>query len=469
MKTTKLLLTIPLVAVSTSLMAKPKQPNVIIIMADDQGYQDLGCYDSPLIKTPVIDKMATEGMRLTDFYQSASVSSASRAGLLTGRLNSRNGVPKVYFPNENGIPTDEITIAHSLKECGYATACFGKWHLGDAPECMALNKGFDEYFGIPYSNDMYISPLIPISENVDLREGYTLEQAKEYQVFAAKSRGQGIKNAQRNKAPLVEGLEVVEYPCDQTTLTRRYFDRAIEFAKKSKEADQPFFAYVTPAMPHYPLFASDQFLGTSERGLYGDCVEEIDWNIGRLLEALDREGLSESTIVIYTSDNGPSLGHKEEGGCALPLRDGKFRHYEGGVRVPFIIKWEGVIPEGVVSDAVVRSVDLFPTIMHYAGVDKFTQKLDGQNISKFLENPKKTKGLDEYVYVKDGRVVGVRKGDWIYLPFSGAVLSAEKAKPELFNIKANISEDENLIETYPEKRAELHALYEAHVADNVER
>ncbi|MFI3264288.1 MAG: sulfatase-like hydrolase/transferase [Rikenellaceae bacterium] len=464
MKPTKLLLTLPLLACSTTLMAKQKQPNIIIIMSDDQGYQDLSCYDSPLIKTPVIDKMASEGLRLTDFYQSASVSSASRAGLLTGRLNSRNGVPKVYFPNENGIPTEEITIAEMLRESGYATACFGKWHLGDAEECMPLSKGFDEYFGIPYSNDMYISPLIPISENINFRDGYTMEIAVEEQKISAKGRGIAIKNKLRYKSPLVEGGEVIEFPCDQATLTRRYFDRAIEFVKKNK--NQPFFTYITPAMPHDPLFASDQFLGTSERGLYGDCVEEIDWNIGRLLETLEEEGLLENTIIVFTSDNGPSLAHGEGGGSALPLRDGKFKHYEGGVRVPFIIKWDGTIPAGVVSDAVVRSIDLFPTIMHYAGVKSITHHLDGKNISIFLENPKKCKGLDEYVYVKDGNIVGVRKGDWIYLPYSGSVLMDGKGEAELFNIKENIAEDENLIESNPKILAEMKALFEAHLADN---
>ncbi len=465
MKTANLLLTLPLLACTTTLAAKQKQPNVIIIMSDDQGYQDLSCYNSPLIKTPVLDKMATEGIRLTDFYQSASVSSASRAGLLTGRLNSRNGVPKVYFPNENGLPVEEITIAEALKGQGYATACFGKWHLGDAEEHMPLNQGFDEYFGIPYSNDMYISPLIPISKDVDFRDGYTMEMAEEYKKISAKGRGIAIKSGLRNKSPLIEGGEVIEYPCDQTTLTRRYFDRAIEFVKKN--SDKPFFTYITPAMPHDPLHASDQFLGTSQRGLYGDCVEEIDWNIGRLLETLEQEGLMENTIIIFTSDNGPSLAHGEHGGSALPLRDGKFRHYEGGVRVPFIVKWEGVIPSGVVSNAVVRSVDLFPTIMHYAGVE-VEQRLDGKNISKFLENPKKIKGLDEYVYVKDGEVVGVRKGDWIYLPYSGSVLKNGKGEPELFNIKENIAEDVNVIDSNPKKLAELKALFEAHVADSVD-
>ncbi len=470
MRSTKLIFTLPIIACATNAAkakTKAKQPNIILIMTDDQGYQDLGCYGSPLIKTPVIDKMAEEGIRLTDFYQSASVSSASRAGLLTGRLNTRNGVPEVYFPSENGIPVAEITIAQALKEQGYATACFGKWHLGDAPECMPLSKGFDEFFGIPYSNDMYISPLIPIAEDAVLRNDYTLEMAYEHQAIAGKSRGFAFGRGLRNTSPLVEGDYIVEYPCEQPSLTCRYIDRTIEFIKRSNKQGEPFFAYVTPAMPHTPLFASEQFLGTSARGLYGDCIEELDWHIGRLLEMLEQEGLVEDTIIIFTSDNGPHLGGKEHGGSALPLRNGKFRHYDGGVRVPFVVKWQGTIPSGVVSDAVVRSIDLFPTFLHYAGVNTFEQRLDGKNIAKFLENPKRTKGLDEYVYVKDGEVVGVRKGDWIYLPYSGLVNRTEsEGVAELFNIKENIEEDVNLIDSHPAKLAEMRALFEAHLADN---
>ncbi len=459
MKPKNLLLALPLMAVQ----AHAAQPNVIIIMADDQGYQDLGCYGSPLIKTPAIDKMATEGLRLTDFYQSSSVSSASRAGLLTGRFNTHNGVPNVYYPTEGGMPPEEITIAEGLKQRGYATACVGKWHLGDAPEFMPMNQGFDEFYGIPYSNDMYITPYVKISEDVLFRDSCTLEMAQYHQSLAAKSRKAAFSNNLRNLVPLVDHNEIVEYPCDQTTLTRRYFDRAIDFVKRSK--GKPFFAYITPAMPHTPLYASEQFKGKSARGLYGDCIEELDWNVGRLLEALEAEGIAENTIVIYTSDNGPWLQRKGDGGSADPLRGGKFTVYDGGVRVPCIIKWPAVIGKGVVSDAVVTSLDLFPTLMHYAGGAAPTHKLDGQNISTFLENPKRIKGLDEYVYIRQGQVRGVRKGDWVYLPYSGAAAKKEE-QPELFNLKADISEQKNLIDKNPKVLKELKALYKKHVADS---
>ncbi len=461
---TKLLLTLPALALTTAAVAKQSQPNVIVIMADDQGYQDLGCYGSPKIKTPAIDKMASEGMRLTDFYQSSAVSSASRAGLLTGRHNTRNGVPKVFWPNENGMPSEEITMAEMLKEQGYATACVGKWHLGDKKGHMPMEQGFDEYYGIPYSNDMYITNQHGYSKDVVFREGWTMERANADKIAVAKGRIKGAREAGcYQKVPLFEGFEIVEYPCDQTTLTRRYFDRAIDFVERNVKDKKPFFAYITPAMPHIPLHASEQFKGKSERGLYGDCIEELDWNIGRLLEALDKEGISKNTIVIYTSDNGPWLAKKADGGTALPLRGGKFQWYDGGVRVPCIIKWEGTVPAGTVSDAIVRSVDFLPTFVGYAG-GKISHRIDGKDISKFLANPKKTAGLDEYVYINNARVIGVRKGDWVYLPFTGK--GGNPNSPELFNIRKDISEKENVIAANPKVLEEMKALFEKHVADN---
>ncbi len=468
-----LLLTLPLVAIAPASAKKAKstkevsksRPNIIVIMTDDQGYQDLGCYGSPQINTPVVDKMATEGLRLTDFYQSSSVSSASRAGLLTGRFNTRNGVPNVYFPTEGGMPSSEITIAEELKKCGYATACIGKWHLGDAPEFMPLNQGFDEFFGIPYSNDMYITPNVPLAKDIVFGFGYNLEKTQ--QDIATVKQGRKAAVPLRNTIPLVDGGEIVEYPTDQTAITKRLFDRAIDFVKRSKQSDTPFFTYITPTMPHVPLYASSQFKGKSKRGLYGDCVEEIDWNIGRLLETLEKEGLDENTIVIYTSDNGPWTQKKEEGGSAAPLRGGKYMVYDGGVRVPFVIRWSGVIPAGVVSDAVVTSFDLLPTFVHYAGGETPTQRLDGENISKFFEDPNNRDGLDEYVYIRRGVVRGVRKGDWVYLPYAGAQnFNKAKSQPELFNIKKDVGEKKNVIGANPEKLAELKALYESYVTES---
>ncbi len=449
-------LLIPLSLCAATAMAKTEQPNVIIIMTDDQGYQDLGCYGSPKIKTPRVDKLATEGIKFTDFYQSSSVSSASRAGILTGKLNCNNGVKSVYFPIDVGMRSDEVTIAEELKKLGYKTACFGKWHLGDIKGHLPLDQGFDEYFGIPYSNDMYITPTIPLADNIVFREGYDLEKTnRDIMLACDKPLAKGVKGKLAPKSPLVDGERIVEYPCDQSTLTRRYFDRAISFIKN--RGDAPFFTYITPTMPHIPLFASEQFKGTSERGLYGDCVEEIDWNVGRLLDLLDSEGLSENTIVIYLSDNGPWLQMKEHSGSADPLRDGKFTLYDGGVRVPCVMRFPGRFPAGVTATALTASIDLFPTILHYAGSDTIEHQIDGFNIAPYLENPKKPM-RDEYLYVKFGHIIGIRKGDWIYLPKSGEYNTNENSQPELFNIKKDISQSENLYTKEPKQAAKMEAL-----------
>ncbi len=427
------------------LMAGAQQrPNVIIIFTDDQGYNDLGCYGSELISTPNIDAMASRGVRFTDFYVSSAVSSASRAGLLTGRYNSRNGVESVFWPGDDGMSSEEVTIAEALHDVGYSTACFGKWHLGDTRGHMPIDQGFDQYFGIPYSNDMFMASHMKLSDDVVLRDGYTREKACAEQRYAdtVKLAPWQIAIELKYRSPLVEGREVVEYPCDQSTLTHRYFDRAIEFIDKSSSEGEPFFAYITPAMPHWPLSASEQFAGKSRRGLYGDAVEEIDYNVGRLLKYLDDEHLAENTLVILSSDNGPWLIKGDEAGSALPLRDGKSTCYEGGVRVPCIMQWPGVIPEGSVSESIMASIDIFPTLMHYAGNSaKFD--IDGVDASRVLENPERSV-RDTHIYIKFGEMVGVRKGDWIFLPKSGAKFPAADAEPELFNIADDISQSENL-------------------------
>lgn len=437
------------------------KPNVIIIITDDQGYQDLGCYGSPLIKTPAIDKMAKEGLRLTSYYVSSSVSSASRAGLMTGKFNNKNGITGVLWPGDEGLSTDEKTIAEYLKEAGYKTACFGKWHLGDAEGHLPINQGFDIYYGIPYSNDMYIGPTQKIDKNIKLREGFTIRKIKEAQNFVKSHNRQEIsKKGLIGLSPLMSQNKVIEFPCDQSTLTHRYFDRAIDFISDIK--GYPFFIYLTPNMPHIPLYASDQFKGTSKRGLYGDVIEEIDWNVGRLLSYLEENNLSENTIIVYTSDNGPWLEHKENGGSALPLKDGKFSHYEGGVRVPCIIKWENHIPQNITSEAIMVNVDWLPTILHYAGIETINKDIDGVDYSAFLSNPE-INIRDEYPYIKNGAIHGIRKNNWIYLPKTGAKKTPANPKPELFNIQKDINEKYNLYEQNPQVVEEMKRLIKKYV------
>lgn len=426
----------------------PEKPNIIVIFTDDQGYEDLGSYGSSKIKTPTLDRLADNGIRFTNFYVTSSVCSASRASLLTGKYSFKNGVGGVFFPDQKGMASSEMTIAEVLKPQGYKTACFGKWHLGDFEESLPLNQGFDTYYGIPYSNDMYIGSSHRFSKAAILREGYTLHRAKEDQDY--------VKNHDRNQikergikelVPLFQNNEIIEYPCNQATLTQRYFEKAINFIDES--GDNPFFLYLTPAMPHVPLFTSQKFKGTSERGLYGDVIEEIDFYVGELMAHLKAKNLDQNTLIIFASDNGPWLGYKELAGSAGQLRDGKFSNYEGGVRVPCIMYWPDKIKPSKPIEDIVSTLDFLPTIAHNAKAKIPLEKLDGINISPLLEY---NEGLnrDYMLYTKGKEIYGIRKGYWKYLPYGGDRFADTTSQPQLFNLKDDIFENENLHDSNPE-------------------
>ena len=445
-KLTSLLFLIVFFSSFRSIATNNEQPNIIIVFTDDQGYQDLGCFGSPKIKTPRIDQMAKEGIRLTDFYVAAAVCSASRSSLLTGRNPDKHGIGGALFPGLKGLNTEEVTIAEVLKEAGYATACFGKWHLGDMNESeLPTGQGFDEYYGIPYSNDMYIGSKQEFHKDVVFTRSYTLAKAKNDQ-----------QKRKRNLVPIFEGTKIIEYPAEQKTLTKRYFDRAISFIDKNKK--NPFFAYITPAMPHVPLFASADFKGKSERGLYGDVIEEIDWNMGKLLDYLKKNKLEENTIVIFTSDNGPWLKYGDKAGTALPLRDGKFSPFEGGVREPCVVRFPKKWQKGAVSSEVICTVDLLPTLAYYAkaSIPKGLE-LDGKNVAKVLENTSNHLEKDYHYYypkIKPGipQAVGVRYGDWKFLTMGSTNY--------LFNLKDDISEKNNLITQNKEMAKKLQEVIE---------
>ncbi len=328
-------------AAETASRAVPR-PNFIIIFTDDQGYGDLGCYGSPDIVTPNIDRLASEGLRFTSFY-AAPFCGPSRASLMTGCYAPRVSLAFNHVPQaKTGIHPDEITLGELLQSQGYATMIIGKWHLGDAPQFLPTRNGFDEYYGLPYSNDMWpYHPRMPITDHEDARMTAVRKRAT-YTGFSGQGTffepGQGF----HPPLPLISGERVVETNPDLSKLTTAYTDKALEFIGKNK--DRPFFLYFAHSMPHVPLAVSDRFKGKSKRGLYGDVIEEIDWSVGQIMSKLKELKLDEQTLVLYTSDNGPWLEYGIDGGSAGPLRGGKSSVYEGGMRVPGIVRWPGRIP-----------------------------------------------------------------------------------------------------------------------------
>jgi arylsulfatase A-like enzyme len=410
-----------------------RPPNFIIIFADDLGYGDLSVYGNPTIHTPHLDQMAFEGQKWTNFYVGASVCTPSRAALLTGRLPVRSGMAsnkhRVLFPDsKNGLPSSEITLAEQLQKAGYATACIGKWHLGHKEQYLPTNNGFDYYFGIPYSNDM--------DRVVDYPKGGYWNQQNE-----------DIKTEHFN-VPLLRGTEIIERPANQNTITKRYAEETISYIKENK--DKPFFVYLAHNLPHIPLFASKEAMGKSKRGLYGDVVEEIDDGVGKILKALELEGLAEHTIVVFTSDNGPWLPFKTNGGSAGLLKAGKGTTWEGGMREPTIFWGPGYIKPGLVTD-LGSTMDLFTTFSKMAGVDIPKDRImDGVDLSGTLlnKNPSPRKSV---LYYRGTDLYAARLGDYkAHFITQGAYGQfgerTEHAIPLLFNLNHDAAEQFNIAE-----------------------
>jgi len=441
-----------------------EKPNVIIIYNDDQGYQDLGCFGSPNILTPRIDQLAKEGVRFTNFYSSSSVCSASRASLMTGCYAPRVGVPGVIGAGSNvGLKQEHVTIAEILKSVGYNTAAVGKWHLGDMPKFLPVNQGFDTYYGIPYSNDMFPSRHTKYADNCLWRNGFSPDSLNN--LFARLEPNNIRPMSVKENVPLLRDLECIEYPVDQTTVTKRYADEGIKFIQKSVKEKKPFFLYLANSMTHTPLYASPEFIGKSKRGLYGDVVEEIDYNAGRILDMLKELGVDENTIVIYSSDNGPWLVKGEHSGSALPLFEGKFTSFEGGMRVPFIVRWPKALPAGKTCTELAATIDILPTLASITGAKLPEMEIDGKNILDLLKGNPDAKSPHEYYFmVQNGEAV--RWGDWKYHKkevFQMKGTARETAGLTLYNLKNDIGETKNVIAQHPEIAVRLAKALEVHL------
>jgi len=363
--------------------AAERPPNFVIVFIDDMGYADIGPFGAKGYETPNLDRMAQEGRQFTDFYVTQAVCSASRAGLMTGCYNVRVGILGALAHRTNhGINATEMTLAEVVKQKGYATACYGKWHLGHHPKFLPTNNGFDDYLGLPYSNDMW--PFHPTAGDrfCDL--------------------------------PLIEGTRVIDANVtgeDQNQLTTMYTERAVGFIEKNK--DRPFLVYVPHSMVHVPLYVSDKFRGKTERGLFGDVVSEVDWSVGQILDTLRKHQLDKNTMVIFTADNGPWLSYGDHAGSALPLREGKGTMFDGGCREPTLMWWPGRIPAGTVCREPAMTIDVLPTIAHLVGAKLPDHTIDGKNIWPLIAGEPGAKSPHEAYFFYYGRQLqAVRMGKW---------------------------------------------------------
>lgn len=437
----------PLLAALATTLHAAAPPNIVIIFMDDMGYADVGCFGAQGYQTPNIDRLAAEGRKFTNFHVAQPVCSASRCALMTGCYPNRVGIHGALGPSaKHGINADETTVAELVKQKGYATAAVGKWHLGSLPQFLPVKHGFDEYYGIPYSNDMW--PYHP--------------QAKP---------------GAYPKLPMIENDHVVDEeitPEDQTHLTTDYTARGVKFIEKNKS--RPFLLYLAHSMVHVPLFVSGKFKGKSGKGLFGDVMMEVDWSVGRIMDTLKKNGLEDNTWIIFTSDNGPWLNYGDHAGSAGPLREGKGTCWEGGTRVAGIMKWPGKIPAGSTTDAMMMTIDLLPTIAHVIDAKLPDRKIDGLNCWPIVSGAPDARNPHDFYafYYENNQLQALTSGDgrWkLQLPhrYRSIVGVTEQAKngrpvlykqktleqPELYDLYADVSESQNLAAQNPDEVARL--------------
>ncbi|MEA1896358.1 MAG: sulfatase-like hydrolase/transferase [Bacteroidota bacterium] len=430
---------------TTSKNDEINKPNIVLIFMDDMGYADVGCFGATDYQTPNIDQLAKQGMRFTDFYVSQAVCSASRASLLTACYSERVGIQGALNSYSNiGINSDETIIPEILKEVGYATGIFGKWHLGHHKEFLPLQHGFDEYVGLPYSNDMW-----PV--------GYD----------GVPQDGLGKRKSNYPPLTLFIGNEVIDTIAtlkDQAKLTTIYTENALRFIQNHKE--EPFFLYMPHSMVHVPIAVSDKFKGKSGQGLFADVMMEVDWSVGEILKTLEENDLDKNTLVIFTSDNGPWLNFGNHAGSADPLREGKGTMWEGGPRVSTVMRWPGIIPEGSECNQIAASIDLLPTFAEITGIPLPEKKIDGVSILSLMKGEKDASPRNQYYYYYGGELIAVRKDNW-KLVFPHTYRSYKGVEPgkdgwpgsynhgkvhsfELYDLKNDISETKNLASQQPE-------------------
>jgi arylsulfatase A-like enzyme len=426
-------------------------PNFVIVYIDDLGYGDIGPFGAQGYSTPNLDRMAREGRVFTDFYVVQAVCSASRAGLMTGCYNVRVGIfGALSHPATTGIHADEMTLGDLVKQRGYATACYGKWHLGHHPQFLPTNNGFDEYLGLPYSNDMW--PYHP-----ELQGRFP-------------------------SLPLMEGTRVIDADVtgeDQNQLTTRYTERAVQFIERNK--DRPFLVYLPHSMVHVPLYVSDKFRGKSARGLFGDVVMEVDWSVGRILDTLRELKLDQNTLVIFTADNGPWLSYGDHAGSAGPLREGKGTMFDGGCRVSSVMWWPGRIPAGTVCREPAMTIDVLPTLAHLCGAELPDHKIDGLNIWPLMAGEPGARSPHPALFFYWGQELqAVRMGKWkLHFPHEYRTLDGQpggtggvpakyrtaRIALALFDLEKDVGETTNVADQHPEIVAQIERLAEEMRAD----
>jgi arylsulfatase A-like enzyme len=428
------------------------KPNIILIYLDDMGYGDVGVTGSKLYDTPNIDRLAAQGMRFTSYYSPQPVSSASRAGLMTGCYPNRVGITGALMPqSEIGLNPEETTIAEITKSVGYKTIAIGKWHLGHQEKFLPLQQGFDEYFGLPYSNDMW-----PVD-------------------YDGNAPAPNSRKSMHPILPLIEGnnkIGEIKTLADQDQLTTMYTERSVKFINENY--DHPFFIYLAHSMPHVPLGVSDKFKGKSEQGMYGDVMMEIDWSVGEIIKALELNSIDNNTLIIFTSDNGPWLNFGNHAGSTGGLREGKNTSWEGGQRVPCIMSWPRVIQKGVICNELASSIDLLPTIAEICDASLPKEKIDGISLLSLIKGVKGACPRHEFLYYfQANSLEAVQIDHWkLILPHSGqsykgnpgndgfpGTTSREKIEElELYDLRRDPGERYNVIDLYPEKVKELEEL-----------